>query len=543
MKKSVDILKLSKIIKAPRWIGAAIILSLCTAYFAVQFPLAIQRITETINQSDRVGFYWSIGYAFLIVAMQGLSFYLLIKAQNIFVKKNMIACRNRLYHAVMSQPYETYMKNDPADYISMMLNDMRLLEDDFYHAILELAAKAIMFVFAVIQLVRLSPLFLLGLVAIGVIMLLIPLLIGPKISYNRKNQMDAMANHSKNLKEHFQGYLTIIQFKLSGLFLKRMEKSHKQLEESNYRFKTLIAKVNTLLMMTTVLLILTTFLIGGMLVLNDVLTIGALLAATQLIMYISEPLVSLSQASNQLKASVPILDKMTDLFNAKRVMFKTGLNNEKIHSIELKNMSFSFENNRELKVLDNINLILEYGKKYLLKGENGSGKSTFLNLIAGHLKPSHGWIGYFNHKEQLLESTPDIAVVSQNTYLFEGTIYDNVTLFADANRSRFMEACRTCGLDELLETFEEKEDFYILNNGENLSGGQRQKIAIARALYFDADILIFDEANSALDIESSELVEEAISALTDKLCIVVSHKTMCNQALFDEVIELSVSAS
>ena len=210
------------------------------------------------------------------------------------------------------------------------------------------------------------------------------------------------------------------------------------------------------------------------------------------------------------------------------------------HSIELKNVSFSYSNNN-IKILDNLNLKIKKNSKIALIGKSGSGKTTIVDLIIGLLYPTSGQIlvdGKDNKKEISLLNT---GYIPQNFYLFDDTIKNNVAFGIPENLieiDKVKKALEFAKLDEFVENLEDKYETQIGNQGIKLSGGQKQRIIIARSAYYNPEILILDEATSAIDEEiEREFINNLIKISKNKTLIIISHRSSTIESC-DEVYKL-----
>ncbi|WP_159564150.1 ABC transporter ATP-binding protein [Streptococcus halichoeri] len=195
-------------------------------------------------------------------------------------------------------------------------------------------------------------------------------------------------------------------------------------------------------------------------------------------------------------------------------------------NIEFDNVSFSYGEN---KVLENLSLSLPEKKTYALVGHSGSGKSTIANLLSGFYKVDSGSIKIGGHsleeytKEAIIKN---ISFVFQDSKLFKKTIYENVAL-ADENASReeVMQAMSLAGCDEIISKFKDKENTIIGTKGVYLSGGEKQRIAIARAILKKSPIVIMDEASASIDADNEYELQKAFKNLMkDKTVIMIAHR-------------------
>ena len=178
------------------------------------------------------------------------------------------------------------------------------------------------------------------------------------------------------------------------------------------------------------------------------------------------------------------------------------------------------------KAVNDFNMKLSEGKVYGLLGENGSGKTTIAKLLLGFYKDYSGSIR-INDIEiknvSLSDLRNQVGIVAQNIVLFSGTLLDNIRFIApQLDEHEITVALSKAGLD--ISEFTGGLQAVISENGKNLSGGQKQKIALARMIIKDPDVMIFDEATSNLDIETSNLVKQSIHTIfAEKTCIIITH--------------------
>jgi ATP-binding cassette subfamily B protein len=218
--------------------------------------------------------------------------------------------------------------------------------------------------------------------------------------------------------------------------------------------------------------------------------------------------------------------------------------NEKI---ELKNITFQYNSNQKA-ILDKFNLIIPKGSRVGIIGKTGSGKSTLLDLIMGLIQPNQGQLLIDNvsiNENNYRQWQGHIAHVPQSIYLSDASISENIAFGVpriDIDFERVVAASQKAQIDNVIETWDSKYDTIVGERGVRLSGGQRQRIGIARALYKNADVIIFDEATSALDNETEKEVMDSIRLLGDKLTILIVAHRLSTLKECDFIIELNGGA-
>lgn len=195
------------------------------------------------------------------------------------------------------------------------------------------------------------------------------------------------------------------------------------------------------------------------------------------------------------------------------------------NKIELTNVSFEYNKNK--KVLENINIIINKGDKVAFLGESGSGKSTLVDLIIGLYKPLSGEIVIDDKKltsDNVKSYRSKVGYIPQSIYLFDGTVGENVAFGYEYDKEKIMEVLKKANIYDFLSS-KEGIDTLVGDGGIQLSGGQKQRIGIARALYSDPEILVLDEATSALDNETeAKIMDEIYETSQDKTLLIIAHR-------------------
>lgn len=245
---------------------------------------------------------------------------------------------------------------------------------------------------------------------------------------------------------------------------------------------------------------------------------GVLFTAVMKIMYVSMYIFQAQDAVNKLEDLYNTMQKDSLSFGDKTEF--------KDYGIEFEHVSFGYT---DKLILKDLSLKLAAGRSYALVGSSGSGKSTIAKLISGFYKVNSGTIKIGG--EPLENYTRDtiiknVAFVFQDAKLFKTTIYENVAMAKnDAGKEEVLHAMKLAGCDSIIEKFKEKENTIIGSKGVYLSGGEKQRIAIARAILKDAKIVIFDEASAAVDPDNEHELQKAFANLMKgKTVIMIAHR-------------------
>ena len=273
------------------------------------------------------------------------------------------------------------------------------------------------------------------------------------------------------------------------------------------------------------LLITLIYIVGSNLVFNMQLSVGSIFAFITYSSYVTGPISAILNIGYLLSGIIP---------STKRYYMFMELDeensNQKITTspqfgdIELKNISFAYEEGKP--ILDGVSVIFPKGSKTAIIGRNGSGKTTIINLLTRLYEPENGQIllNGTNIADMSLQAYREmVSIVSQQIYLFNDSIRNNICLYKQVSDAMLKIACRDSGLEDFIK--EVSLDYVVGQNGAMLSGGQKQKIALARALIHDKPIIIFDEATSNTDAYSEQQINALLhTGLRDKTVIVITHK-------------------
>ncbi len=245
----------------------------------------------------------------------------------------------------------------------------------------------------------------------------------------------------------------------------------------------------------------------------------------QLLNYIVSPLNIIPRRLNNLNSIKLIWHKIEKILNTEEI--KPQILNPKSSfdtSVELTDLNFKYE---EDLVLKDINLTLEKNKKYAIVGQSGSGKSTLLKLLLKQYTPTNGKILIDDVNFDNLASSDFynlFSMVQQDVFMFDETVKNNITLYKDYTEDEIYKVISMAGLDNTIKKLDNNIESKAGDNGNKFSGGEKQRISIARALIKGTPILLLDEITASLDKQTSYNIEKTLMNINDLTCIVITHK-------------------
>ena len=244
---------------------------------------------------------------------------------------------------------------------------------------------------------------------------------------------------------------------------------------------------------------------------------------------------------NTIKYGTESIHKISNFLINAETTHKNGKDVDFKKNIKINDISFGFT--RDNQIIEKLNLEITKNKKIGILGETGSGKTTVVDILTGLLKPSKGSILFdeFDIQFANLESwIKKIGFIQQKVFIFNSSLRQNITLVNDnevIDIKKFDKVLELCDLKNFINTKKTSELFKVGEFGKNLSGGQKQKVGLARALYQDTEILILDESTNAIDEKSEKKIIDNILSLNTKTIILITHKIK-NLVNFDEIYKI-----
>ena len=337
---------------------------------------------------------------------------------------------------------------------------------------------------------------------------------------------------NKYLIDLFKNHKVIKIFQRENFENQRSEKFVNDLKEKSIKIATVFIRATPIMEILTGIMIAILIFYSGKLIMNGQLNINNFFSFLAAMMLAYQPVKSLAtinvgifQGLSAGKRIIPIIDSENNISsneNLKNIKLEDG-------SINFKNVNFNYESNQDNEVLKNINLEIAGNKMTALVGHSGSGKSTLLSLIPRIYDPSSGEIllDGQNIKEVKLSSLrKEISIVDQNTTLFDDTVLNNIKYAKpDATNEQIFQAAEMAMCTDFINKLENKFETKIGENGVKLSGGEKQRLSIARAFLKNSKIILLDEATSSLDSETEEKIQKALEKLiSNKTTIVIAHR-------------------
>ena len=356
-------------------------------------------------------------------------------------------------------------------------------------------------------------------------------LLGKRITKVTTEAMDQAGVINTYLIEIFKNHKLIKIFQKESYETARADTYLEKLMNKGKKLQIIYARSSPIMEVLTGVMIAILIFYSGNLIINDELGIGnffsflaAMMLAYQPVRSLATLNITINQGLAGARRILPILDlkeKISENPNLEKINLKNG-------NIEFKKVNFTY-NEEDRVVLKDIDLLISGGKMTSLVGHSGAGKSTILNLIPRFYDPQSGDIKIDNqsiYSKRLSSLRNNISLVSQETTLFDDTVLNNIKYAnLDATDEQIQEAAKLSHSSDFIDALPNKYNTFIGENGIRLSGGEKQRLSIARAILKKSKIILLDEATSSLDAETEQKIQDAINFLTKgRTTLVIAHR-------------------
>lgn len=454
-----------------------------------------------------------------------------------FLEKAMNQYKESVIKKLLQKSYSDFSLANSGTYLSVLTNDCERIQEKYLKKIFDFVQDVLMLVSSLALMIYYSPLLTVIALIISVLPMACSILTANGIATREEQVSKSNESYTALTKDVLNGVSVIKSFKAEQEVINRYQNQSMELEHTkNLREKTMttVSALGTISSLGTQLGVM---LVGAWMVNAHVgvITAGMVLAFTNLMNGVLQPIASLPQMLGEMKGAKKLISKMADYMS--NVKEDSGeIIDDSIKSVVLRDVSYAYD--LDHKVLKNINLTLQAGKSYAIVGPSGAGKSSLINLLMGYYKDYEGSVKLNNHelsnvsKSSLYDKT---TLMQQSVFMFDASILDNITLFKPFPNAEVNRVIHLAGLDDLIAA--KGKDYQCGENGSHLSGGEKQRIAIARSLLKKSEILLVDEATSALDNETSANVTQSILDLQGILRLVVTHRLDANSLKqYDEIL-------
>ena len=455
-----------------------------------------------------------------------------------YIKNTVNYLRTDIFSKIINKDIKDFSLDNSGKYISILYNDLKIIEDNFFNNLFQVISCFISFIISLVVLFSISPTIVIFISIFGVLGFIIPNALSKKLVIQKNEYSQNLEQVTSITKDLFSGFEVIKGFNISNKINEIFKTASTNVETSKKKYSILEGIIRGFSLSFSVTIYLGVLLLGGYLMYKKSITVGTAIIIIQLSTHIVGPVKLSISLINQIRSVAMIADKIEEILEDTHDDFENTKLENFSKSICIENLNFSYTEER--KALDNINLTFDKNKKYAIVGESGSGKSTLIKLLMRYYNDYDGKILIDNSNLKNIYSCDlykNMSMIQQNVFMFDDSIKENIRLYSNHDDKDILDACKRSGLDKLLNKLPNGINSLVGENGNKLSGGEKQRIAIARALINNTQILILDESTSALDNETAYNLENSLLNLENLTLITVTHKLIKNILnRYDEII-------
>lgn len=443
--------------------------------------------------------------------------------RGLYLYKSLVNIKMDYVEGLFDKNINEFQAENNAIYLSAITNDMNSIEKNYFEGIYSVGNSFIAFIVAFIVIASVSPMALFLGASISIVSGLLAIAVAKPLQRHEKQRSDLFQGYTSYIKEVLSAFQIVKANNLDDKVREDFSNKSKDIQEKRFiidRIHTYILSLQSFLMNGSFIVIM---IITCLMALRGTITAGAVILIINNMSRVIYPLRELGEWFPKIFSVKGIFEKMdASLQNQENYLETIGMDafNE---CIEFKDVSFAYG---DKVVLSNINLSLKRSEKYLIIGPSGGGKSTLLKLLRKYFNPTKGQIlidgknlkdikkrDYFNI----------LANIEQEVFLFEDSLRNNICLYKEYGEDEIELAIERAGLSQFVKSLPEGLDTMIYDNGKNISGGERSRVAIARGLLAKSDIIFLDEAFASLDAQVAREIEETLLELEDITIVNVSH--------------------
>lgn len=471
----------------------------------------------------------------IVIVLVFLGVYLIVSTLQQYVVevlKNKIrySLNKNLYQSYASRNIESFQKKDSSEILNEFNNEVNVVIDNYVSSKLNVFSLTISLILGSLYIANLSVEILIFLLFCAFITIFINSIFKNSLKKNQMNYLDSMKQWLCSIKNLCRCFSDIKILNLEKVFCDGLDIENKNIEQStlkNNGFIKILTSINSFISQAMFFL---TLLFGIVLIHYNRLTVGQLLGIAQASNMVIMPIINYANLRNMIQSSKPVLQKLLDnsmcYEENEPIVF-----DEQIHDIKIKHLRYSYG---VRQILDLNNLVIDQGKKYLVIGKSGDGKSTFLDILTKQKKADGIYVNDKDLKDVQFSTYADkFSYVNQNNDLLPFSFEQNITLGRKMSKYSLKDLVTIFNLESIFDKERDNLDFEHLN----LSGGEKQRICLARAMYRNKKWLFLDEAFSAIDKTNSDRIHQFILSNPDLTVLSIEHKvTKETVSLYDKVL-------
>ena len=443
--------------------------------------------------------------------------------RGIYLYKSLVRTKIDYVEKLFGKNINEFQAENNAIYLSTMTNDMNSIEKQYLEGIYLVGNSFIGFIVSFIIIASVSPMALFLGAGISIVAGLLSIAVAKPLQKHEKDRSDLFGGYTSYIKEALSAFQIVKANNLNDKVKKDFYDKSEDIQHKRYvmdRIYTYIVVIQSFITNSSTFAII---IITALMAIRGSITTGSVVLIVNNLSRVIYPLMELGEWLPKIFSVKSLFKKMDNSLKNHDNYQETIEIDSFNHSITFNDVSFSYDKD---DVLTDINLSLDKGNKYLIIGPSGGGKSTLLKLLRKYFNPNQGSILIDDKNLKDIKKGDYFNIISnieQQVFLFEDTLRNNITLYKGYSDEEINLAIHRAGLYQFVDGLANGLETMIYDNGKNISGGEKSRIAIARGLLAKSDIIFIDEAFSSLDSKVAKEIEYTLLNLDGITIVNVSH--------------------
>lgn len=437
--------------------------------------------------------------------------------------------RDKLSKKINKLPMKYFDSKTHGEVLSIITNDIDTLSQSINQSITSIISGIATIVGVLIMMISINiPMTITAIFIVPISMILANIVIIKSQKYF-VTQQEYLGHINGHVEEIYGGHDIVVAFNGQEAAINKFNNLNNTLYESAWKSQFLSTTIHPIMKFIGNLGYVVISILGGYMVIKDRIQVGDILSFTQYVRTFTNQISQIAQVTNSIQSAVAAAERVFKFLNLEEeiVSSKHLATNNINTDIEFKNVKFGYNNDKV--IINNFNANIKAGQKVAIVGPTGAGKTTIVKLLMRFYDLNSGHI-LIDGKDISKYNKGDVrklfGMVLQDTWLFNGTISDNVRYGKlDASDNEVKEACKIASVDHFIKTLPDNYNMILNEDADNISGGQKQLLTIARVILADPKILILDEATSSVDTRTELLIQEAMDKLmVGRTCFIIAHR-------------------
>lgn len=460
-----------------------------------------------------------------VAAFIGLTMIFHTRTMFLYGAKTELRLQKDLFGSLMGTKISDFNQENSGKYISVFNNDLGTITQNYFSSIIEAIKFLGSTIVAIVTMAVIHPVAGLMATSAALLVLLAPAIFSKKMMQAQTKISMKKIVFNQKIKDFLSGFEVIKSFGAEGKIVPKFNEVVEKTAKAKYEGGKAAGNLGAMTIFMLEVIIFANYLVAGFFVLRGDITVGGAVAIVGLSTGVAMPLRMFAELLGKIKSTKEINKRVLDMMKQTDTKVRGKTIKRLENGIVAQDLSFAYKEGAP--VLKNVNYIFKKGGKYAIVGPSGSGKSTLTKLAMGYYDNYDGDLLINGHNIRDIDREglyDNLSILHQNVFLLDDTLRNNITLYKDYSEAEYRNALEKANLLEVEARLAGGSDTVLGEGGNIISGGERQRIAIARAILKGSELMILDEATASLDNIIAHSIEKSIVDVDGLTCIFVTHR-------------------